>query len=92
MLRAQSGDPTPTQLDFFDLGLLPLLDYEVRTKLDRLLRETVNLAIAASGQEHPFEDDQYPPLFRLIFRLLAAKVLADRQHPGDWAPEDPAPR
>ena len=89
VLRAQSGDPTATQLDFFDLGLLPLLDYEVRTKLDRLLSETVNLAIAASGQEHPFEDDQYPPLFRLIFRLLAAKVLADRQHPGDWAPEDP---
>ena len=89
VLRAQSGDPTATQLDFFDLGLLPLLDYEVRTKLDHLLSEIVNLATTASGQEHPFEDDQYPPLFRLIFRLLAAKVLADRQHPGDWAPEDP---
>ncbi len=89
VLRAQSGNPTATQLDFFDLGLLPLLDYEVRTKLDRLLSETVNLAIATSGQKHPFEDDQYPPLFRLIFRLLAAKVLADRQHLGDWAPEDP---
>ncbi len=90
VLKAQSGDPTAaTQLDFFDLGLLPLLDYEARTKLDRLLRETVNLAVATSEREHPFADDQYPPLFRLIFRLLAAKVLADRQHPGDWAPEDP---
>ncbi len=90
VLRAQSGDPTAAaQLDFFDLGLLPLLDYEARTKLDRLLSETVNLAIATSEQKHPFATDQYPPLFRLIFRLLAAKVLADRQHPGDWAPEDP---
>ena len=89
VLRAQSGDPTATQLDFFDLGLLPLLDYEVRTKLDRLLSETVNLATGTRGKEHLFPDDQYPPLFRLIFRLLAAKVLADRQHPGNWAPEDP---
>ena len=87
--QARFGSDAATQLDFFDLGLLPLLDYEVRTKLDRLLRQTVDLAISAYKQSNPFTESDYPPLFRLIFRLLAAKVLADRQHPGEWTSEDP---
>ena len=89
VMRARSGHSTATQLDFFDLGLLPLLDYEVRTKLDGLLSETVNLAITVFQRKRQFTEEHYPPLFRMIFRLLAAKLLGDRQHPGDWALEDP---
>ncbi len=89
VLRAKSTSQMATQLDFLDLDLLPLLDYEVRVKLDRLLRDTVNLAIHTFNDNAPFTEEQYPPLFRLIFRLIASKVLADRNHPGDWAKDDP---
>lgn len=87
--QARSGSAAATQLDFFDLGLLPLLDYEVRTKLDRLLGQTVRVATDAYKKTQKLTDKDYPPLFRMIFRLVAAKVLADRQHPGEWLPEDP---
>ena len=90
VIRAKSDKPVATQLDFFDLGLLPLLDYQVRTKLDQLLRETVELAIETFEKQATFTTRNYPPLFRLIFRLMAAKVLADRQYPGNWIMDDPA--
>ena len=90
IIRAKSDKPVATQLDFFDLGLLPLLDYQVRTKLDQLLRETVELAIETFEKQATFTTKNYPPLFRLIFRLIAAKVLADRQYPGNWIMDDPA--
>lgn len=82
-------DVIPVQLDFFDLGLLPLLDREVRSKLDRLLHNTVTLAINALRTRDALESDTYPKLFRLLFRLLAAKVLGDRGHPGSWLLDDP---
>ena len=89
VLRAKSGGPVATQLDFVDLNLLPALEFEVRTKLDSLLRDTIDLAIAIFEQKARFSPEFYPPLFRLMFRLIAAKVLADRHHPGDWLNEDP---
>ena len=89
VLRAKSTAHIATQLDFLDLELMPLLDYEVRTKLDRLLRDTVTLAIDTLQKRVGFTDDQYPPLFRLIFRLMASKVLADRRYQGNWVIDDP---
>lgn len=90
ILRAKSvGDGTSSQLDFFDRGLLPLLENEAREKLDRLLQETMELSIHEFEQYSAFTDNHYPPLFRLLFRLIAAKVLADRGHPGDWLRDDP---
>ena len=89
VLRAKSGGTLATQIDFMDLGLLPLLDTEVRTKLDQLLRDTVSLAIRTYESRQVFTDEDYPSLLRLIFRLVASKVLADRHHPGDWAEADP---
>ena len=71
------------------MDLLPALEFEVRSKLDTLLRDTISLAINTFEQKSPFSDEFYPPLFRLIFRLIAAKVLADRHHPGDWTIGDP---
>ena len=89
VLRAKSGGNTATQLDFIDLDLLPALEFEVRSKLDTLLRDTISLSINTFERKAPFTKQSYPPLFRLIFRLIAAKVLADRHHPGDWTVEDP---
>ncbi len=79
----------PIQLDFFDLELLPLLDKEVRRKLDILLQETVALSLEEFQRSARFLPDHYPPLFRLLFRLFFAKVLADRNYPGEWLADDP---
>ena len=91
IMRAKSaGVETSHQLDFFDLGLLPLLEHEARDKLDSLLGGTVELAVREFGRRSQFLDDYYPPLFRLLFRLVAAKVLADRGYPGNWLASDPS--
>lgn len=90
ILKAKSlGDGDAAQLDFFDLGLLPLLEQEARNKLHRLLYETVSSSIREYEKYSVFADRDYPPLFRLLFRLIAAKVLADRGHPGEWINDDP---
>ncbi len=90
ILRAKSaGRSVASQLDFFDLGFLPLLEHQARHKLDLLLQETVALSRQEFQRHSDFSDDHYPPLFRLLFRLIAAKVLADRGQPGDWLGDDP---
>ncbi len=71
---ARTGQTLGAQLDFFDSDFLPLLDHEIRTKLDGLLKETVE---RSSAQCQPLEDDDQPLLYRMIFRLLTAKVIAD---------------
>lgn len=86
--RAKSigaGDST-YQLDFVDAGLLPAIEGEVHAKLDRLLSETLDDAHQASSRR---QLDQRV-LFRVVFRLLAAKVLQDRGHPfaEDWDQHD----
>ena len=88
ILRAKSNTSQDIQLDFFDLGLLHLLEREARTKLDRQLSGAVSLAIDTFNRTSKFTDDLYPPLFRLIFRLIAAKMLGDRRHPGNWNAAD----
>lgn len=74
------------QLDFVDLGLLPVVEGEIHTKLDRLLVET----LAASSSVQPDSQLDSKLLFRVVFRLLAAKVLQDRGHPDAqlWNAED----
>ncbi len=86
-----AGRGVVSQLDFFDLGLLPLLEQQAREKLDRLLQETVELSIEEYQRHAEFTEDDYPPLFRLLFRLIAAKILADREHPGNWLTEEAQP-
>jgi hypothetical protein len=89
ILRARSiaFDAAPVQLDFFDAGLLPVIEAIVHTKLDRLLRDALAASKAAYSEGH-LEELDFPKLFRLIFRLLAAKLLADRNAPGDWLHDD----
>jgi hypothetical protein len=74
------------QLDFVDLGLLPAIEGEIHAKLDRLLVET--LAAATQAQGGRTLDMRL--LFRVVFRLLAAKVLQDRGHPyaQSWNSDD----
>ena len=66
------------QLDFIDIGLLPAIEGEIHAKLDRLLIETLAAATQAQNGDRP----DMRVLFRVVFRLLAAKVLEDRGHPS----------
>src|SRR6266508_299522 len=82
----------PVQLDFFDVGLLPALEDIVHQKLDRLLRDVLAVSKAVYAEQHDRELDGpgQEALFRLIFRFIAAKMLADRQFPGEhWDASDP---
>ena len=72
------------QLDFVDLGLMPAVEGEVHLKLDRLLED----ALTASSQAPRDDRPDTALLFRVVFRLLAAKILQDRRHPyaRRWTP------
>ena len=65
------------QLDFVDLGLLPAVEGQIHAKLGRLLVDMLKAAAGAHADQ-PLEPRL---LFRVVFRLLAAKVLRDRGHP-----------
>lgn len=82
--KAISFSAEPLQLDFYDAGLVPSIEATVRKKLDRLLNEALARASKAH-QEHLTSTPDLPGLYRLVFRLLAAKLLEDRGHPGEWA-------
>lgn len=75
------------QSDFFDLDydLLPLLDREVQVKLDKLLTHIISSII----EKYPYIKEESPKLFRLIFRLIAAKIFSDRKDQGNWLQNDP---
>jgi hypothetical protein len=84
VLRAKTiapAIPGVRQLDFFDLGLIPALEAQITPKLDRLLRDV----LASTQQAHLSSTGRKADpkkLFPLIFRLLAAKVLHDRNEGG----------
>lgn len=69
------------QLDFFDAGLIPALEAVVTDKLDKLLRGAI-AAGTAQYQESYGKEAPAGPFLRLTFRMLAAKMLHDRQHRG----------
>jgi hypothetical protein len=62
------------QLDFVDVGLMPAIEGQIYEKLDRLLNET----LAATREAGVLDDDK--ALFQGVFRLVAAKILTDREH------------
>ncbi|MBY5523556.1 N-6 DNA methylase [Rhizobium leguminosarum] len=69
------------QLDFVDLGLIPAIEREVEVKLDRLLGQVIRQLLKG------LDDEREESAFRATFRLLAAKILLDREHPDalSWA-------
>jgi hypothetical protein len=66
----------PVQYDFVDLGLLPAIEAEVEAKLHQAMAEVV----AILSPSDPDDLGAQRSAFRLTFRLLAAKILADRGH------------
>ena len=79
----------PLQLDFFDIGLIPVIEEVVQTKLDQLLKDVLAEAKTAYQQKYG-DTPPYKDLFRLAFRFIAAKLLADRNHPGaNWLDPNP---
>lgn len=69
----------PRQLDFIDLGLIPALEHQISSKLDRVLKDIVHEALALLKNKNGA--DALRGLYRLIFRSLAGKVLHDRGIP-----------
>ncbi len=72
-----------TQLDFFDAGLIPVIEDLFYSKLDKVLRDAI-VSSELVYKEHNKDKLDHRSLFRLIFRLVAAKLLGDRNHPGNW--------
>ena len=70
------------QLDFVDFGLLPLLEEQAGEKLTDLVEDVLGELRQACGKS---PDDRV--LFRWVFRLLAGKLLHDKQVPS-FAPLD----
>jgi len=78
MLRAKNiGPTTPRQLDFIDIGLIPALEQNILEKLDPLLRRTFFAALTSYQERHTVSG-RPDWLFRLVFRILAGKVMTDR--------------
>ncbi len=69
------------QLDFVDIGLMPAIEGEIQIKLDRLINEILDSAASRTRRLPKQERVDAKTLFRLTFRLLAAKILHDRKHP-----------
>jgi len=63
------------QLSFVDVGLIPAIEGEIHARLDRLIREAV------ADVRNVTNNEAMRLLFRGVFRLLAAKILTDRDHP-----------
>ena len=78
LLRAKNIGPAgPRQLDFVDMGLIPALEQNILDKLDPLLQDTFFTALTSYQQRHTLAG-RPDWLFRLVFRVLAGKVMADR--------------
>jgi len=89
VLRAKSvklwQPPDQLSLFEFDPDLVPVLEEELGRKLDslisRVIAESKKLYLQSHNSEFPFVE-----MARLVFRLIAAKLLIDRQHPAavEW--------
>lgn len=93
LLRAKSigvYEKDPQTDIFYDVGLLPVLERDVHRKLDELFGETVRTAVALYASKYGYTPSREANrgIFRLIFRLIAAKLLTDRGHSGEWADAD----
>jgi len=93
ILRAKAIRPDleSRQLDFYDFGLIPELESAIYKKLDELLNRVLTTAKKLYKQSNgrDLNTEEYQGLFRLVFRLVAAKILGDRGHEGaNWLNSD----
>lgn len=68
----------PKQLDFIDLGLIPALEAQIKSKLDRILYEVIQDAVKLLKRSQRNNAESLRAVYRLVFRFLAGKVLHDR--------------
>ena len=87
--KSISLESSPYQLDFIDIGLMPALEGTTHKKLERLLKETF-AEIIKLYQRYNQNAPSSEYIFRLVFRLIAAKVFRDRKFPGEWESNDAA--
>jgi hypothetical protein len=75
------------QLDFYDIGLIPALDASLRQKLHRELHNILARCKEVYEEHHKDQlaGETVEALFRLIFRLVAAKMLIDRGDRLEWS-------
>lgn len=85
IIRAKTGfaKPDPLQLDFVDIGLLPALEHEAAKKIDSLLGILLHhVEEEFKKSKLTFGASEASVIFRVVFSLLAAKLLKDRDIPG----------
>ncbi|MCG2813857.1 MAG: hypothetical protein L6245_04165, partial [Thermodesulfovibrionales bacterium] len=78
IIRAKTGFAKPAlqQMDFVDIGLLPALENQAAVKIDYLLKVILNHT-EGEFKKHKLSFDS-ATIFRIVFSLLAAKLLKDR--------------
>jgi type I restriction-modification system DNA methylase subunit len=69
------------QLEFVDLGLIPALEEQIKEKLDHLFHDVLSKTVKVYRRSTGEKVDE-KQLFRLVFRLLAGKVLHDQGAAG----------
>lgn len=79
IFRAKAIGPVDesAQLDFVDIGLLPAIEREASDKADALIRGVMDDAVSVYGKLHKGGRPPEEILFRMLFKLLTAKVLRD---------------
>ena len=75
--------PGARQLDFVDVGLMPLLRAEAGEKLGELVEEMTGATLKGLGRSNPSKA-MLRDVFTHVFRLLAGKILKDK-NVGDFA-------
>ncbi|SPD71993.1 putative N-6 DNA methylase [uncultured Desulfobacterium sp.] len=78
IMRVKSGfkEPMPQQLDFIDFGLLPALEHQASSKIDSLIgRILYNAEKELEKGKTAFDAAR---IFNVVFRLLTARLLKDR--------------
>jgi len=72
------GRLEPKQLDFVDVGLLPVLEEEMGKRITELTVRAVDGARVSLGWKKP-TPEQGQWLIKAVFWILAAKILQDKQ-------------
>ena len=85
-VRSVSAPAPAAQWDFFDLGLISALesasDSQLTADIEHIMARIETMYKREYGAKN-FGDDT-APVFRLLFRLIAAKMLIDRNHKSEW--------
>jgi len=69
--------PGARQLDFVDVGLMPLLRAEAGEKLGQLVEDMTRVTLQGLGRSNPGKT-MLRDVFTQVFRLLAGKILKDK--------------